>query len=57
MAPPMVGVPALTWWFSGPTSRMGWFILSRVRVRMIMGPNRSDRIMAEAAAMAARKVT
>ena len=56
-APPMVGVPALAWWFSGPTSRIGWFILSRVRVRMTTGPKMSESTMAMAAAMAARKVT
>ena len=52
----MVGVPALTWWLCGPTSRMFWPTDSRRSVRMNQGPQSSDRTTAVTTAIVVRKV-
>ncbi len=55
--PPMVGVPALTWWCSGPSARICWPILRAGQGADHPGAQRQESPMAVAAAMAARKVT
>ena len=55
-SPPIVGVPALTWWLCGPTSRMFWPTDSRRSVAMKRGPRSSARRIAVTTAPAVRKV-
>ncbi len=52
----MVGVPALTWWACGPTSRMFWPTDSRRSVRTNHGPSSQERSRAVTIAAATRKV-
>src|SRR6185436_11975632 len=41
MMPPIVGVPRLTWWLFGPSSRMNWPHPMRVNSRMNSGVRNS----------------
>ena len=41
-APPMVGVPALTRWVCGPSSRTAWPIFIAVRRRIMAGPTMNE---------------
>lgn len=53
----MVGVPALTKWVSGPSSRIGWPFFWVRRSASISGlPNRKAKISAVKKAPPARKV-
>ena len=52
----MVGVPALTWCWAGPTSRIDWPIDSRRRVAMNQGPRSTATRNETTMAPAARKV-
>src|SRR3954451_20065502 len=49
--PPMVGVPCLDWWLSGPSSRISWPRPCRRNVRIATGVSRIDRIRPKPAAI------
>ena len=53
--PPMVGVPALSWW-SGPISRMGWPTRRLASLRISGGPSRKAMNSAVSVAAPVRKV-
>ncbi len=55
-SPPMVGVPALTWWRSGPTSRMLWPMERRCSCLMNHGASSRQSRKAVSTAPAVRKV-
>jgi hypothetical protein len=54
--PPMVGVPALAWWLSGPSVRMYCFTCMERSRRITHGPSASDRNSDVNVAMAVRTV-
>ena len=55
--PPMVGVPALAKWPSGPSSRMGWPLPWRLRNTSIKGrPKMKPKKSADKKAQPARTV-
>ena len=56
MAPPMVGVPAFSWWLSGPSSRTLWPICKWTSLRIMNGPTASEMASAVNALTMVRKV-
>ena len=55
-APPIVGVPRLTWCEPGPSSRTTWPIWRAASMRIIDGPTKSAIVSAVSAAKIARSV-
>ena len=52
----MVGVPALAWWLSGPSSRTAWPIWCKDKRRITTGPITSASPKAVSALTIVRKV-
>ena len=55
--PPIVGVPALAWWVSGPSSLIACPICSALSLRTSQGPSAKQISIAEKTASAVRKLT
>jgi len=55
-APPMVGVPALTRWVSGPSLRTAWPIFLAASQRIRLGPRTKEMVRAVMVASTARRV-